>query len=162
MLNQAITIPKQPVLGGVGGNPYIYLQFTNAAGGVMSEEILLGRCVQGLNLSRELINQAILNALVETIGCSNSGGPTISLGGDIVFSHGLSAKLIFRNNPRGTHTAEATSSVRLIAQGQRITIPKQPSSGGVGGNPLITIQFVDCQSGAALGDAVLLGRCNQL
>src|SRR6266567_537985 len=29
---QAITIPKQPVLGGVGGNPFIWVQFVNAAG----------------------------------------------------------------------------------------------------------------------------------
>src|SRR2546430_1503351 len=29
---QSIQIPKQPVLGGVGGNPYIYLQFVDANG----------------------------------------------------------------------------------------------------------------------------------
>jgi len=29
---QTITIPKQPVLGGAGGNPFMWVQFVNAAG----------------------------------------------------------------------------------------------------------------------------------
>ena len=160
-LDKAITIPKQPVRGGVGGNPHISLQFTNAAGVATSEEIYLGRCVQGLSLTRDLINQAFVNAIVEATGCSNSGGPNISLGGEIVLS-GMNAKLIFRNNLQGTHTAEATSNVRLIAEGTRITLPKQPSSGGVGGNPIISLQFVNCETGATLGAPITLGRCNQL
>jgi hypothetical protein len=160
-LDRSITIPKQPVRGGVGGNPHIWLQFTNGSGGAMSEEIYLGRCVQGLNVSRDLINEALINANVEATSCSNSGGPNITLGGEIVLS-GINAKLIFRNNLKGTHTAEATSNVRLIAEGTKLVLPKQPSSGGVGGNPLISLQFVNCQTGATLGDPILLGRCNQL
>jgi hypothetical protein len=38
--------PKQPVLGGVGGNPWIYLQFIDGQGNALSGERLLGRCVQ--------------------------------------------------------------------------------------------------------------------
>jgi hypothetical protein len=160
-IDHAITIPKQPVRGGVGGNPLIYLQFTTAAGAPLSEEIFLGRCVQGLNVSRDIVNDAILTAIVDAINCKNSGGPTITIGGELVLS-GLNAKIIFRNNSKGTHTAEATTNVQLIAEGTTITLPKQPSQGGVGGNPLITIQFVNCQTGAALGDPIVLGRCNQL
>jgi hypothetical protein len=160
-LDKSITIPKQPVRGGVGGNPHIWLQFTNGGGGAISEEIYLGRCVQGLSVSRNLINEALVNAIVEATGCSNSGGPNITLGGEIVLS-GMNAKLIFRNNAKGTHTAEATSNVRLIAEGTRLVLPKQPSSGGVGGNPLISLQFINCQTGATLGDRIVLGRCNQL
>ena len=36
---QTITIPKQPVLGGVGGNPFMWVQFVNAAGTPTSDEI---------------------------------------------------------------------------------------------------------------------------
>src|SRR5438046_110851 len=43
---QTIQIPKQPVLGGVGGNPWIFLQFTDGKGNVVSDSFLLGRCVQ--------------------------------------------------------------------------------------------------------------------
>ena len=41
-----ITIPKQPVQGGVGGNPYIYLQYQDANGKPLSTSTFLGRCVQ--------------------------------------------------------------------------------------------------------------------
>src|SRR5947207_2792029 len=42
----AIQIPKQPVLGGVGGNPWIYLQFLTGGGAAIGPEYLVGRCVQ--------------------------------------------------------------------------------------------------------------------
>src|SRR6266480_4813744 len=42
---QSIQIPKQPVLG-VVGNPWIFLQFTDGKGNVVSDSFLLGRCVQ--------------------------------------------------------------------------------------------------------------------
>ena len=160
-LEKSITIPKQPSRGGVGGNPHIWIQFANGGGGALSEEIYLGRCVQGLNVSKTLINEAILRAIVEGTDCSNKGGPFINIGGEVILS-GINAKIIFRNNFKGTHTAEAVTSVKLLAEGTKIVLPKQPSRGGVGGNPLISIQFVDCKTGAALGDKVLLGRCTHL
>src|SRR5437763_14021114 len=45
---EAITIPKQPVLGGAGGNPFIWLQLVADRGAPLTGEIYLGRCVQGL------------------------------------------------------------------------------------------------------------------
>src|SRR5262249_8942534 len=40
---QTISVPKQPVRGGVGGNPWIYAQLASD-GKVVSDEILVGRC----------------------------------------------------------------------------------------------------------------------
>ncbi len=45
---QSIQIPKQPVFGGVGGNPYIWLQFMDSHDNPLSGTTFLGRCVQGL------------------------------------------------------------------------------------------------------------------
>src|SRR5260370_24775506 len=45
---QSIQIPKQPVLGGVGGNPYISIQLTDANNNPLSGTTFLGRWVQGL------------------------------------------------------------------------------------------------------------------
>lgn len=42
----AFSFPKQPVLGGVGGNPWISVRFADASGQPMGTETLLGRCVQ--------------------------------------------------------------------------------------------------------------------
>ena len=45
--DEQIVIPKQPVLGGAGGNPFIWVQFVGANGAALSGEIFVGRCVQG-------------------------------------------------------------------------------------------------------------------
>jgi hypothetical protein len=159
-LGTSITIPKQPVRGGVGGNPYIYLQFVDGSGNALSDEFFLGRCVQGLTLSPELINQALALVNVHGDGCSNKGGPYITLDGLLTLS-GVKAKFIFRNNVKGTHTAEETRDVTLLDDGTKLVIPKQPSRGGVGGNPIIIIQFLH-GDGTPIGDPINLGRCVQL
>ena len=41
-----VAFPKQPVLGGVGGNPWISFQFLSGTGATLTDEYLLGRCVQ--------------------------------------------------------------------------------------------------------------------
>ena len=160
-LGEKITIPKQPSRGGVGGNPHIWIQFTDAHGNALSEEVYLGRCVQGLNVSADLLTEALAYLTVTGGGCSNKGGPWITFDGTLVLS-GVKAKLIFRNNLKGTHTAERTTSVDLIVEGEEIRLPKQPVRGGVGGNPLISVKFIDCETGEAVSDPVHLGRCNQL
>ncbi len=43
---ETIQFAKQPPLGGVGGNPHIWLVFTDENGNPISDEIYLGRCVQ--------------------------------------------------------------------------------------------------------------------
>ena len=41
-----VQFAKQPVRGGAGGNPWIYLQFLDAAGAPFGQESLIGRCSQ--------------------------------------------------------------------------------------------------------------------
>ncbi len=159
-LGDTITIPKQPVQGGVGGNPHIWIQFHDGEGKNLTKELYLGRCVQGLEISPEFVSEIVSAAEVSSLDCSNSGGPVINVGDTLTFS-GLHARLIFRNNLRGTHTAEDMRDVELIVKGSKTTIPKQPVQGGAGGNPIISVQFLD-GAGDAIGKAVKLGRCNQL
>jgi hypothetical protein len=40
------TFPKQPVRGGVGGNPWIFAGFTDGDGNDLGDATLLGRCEQ--------------------------------------------------------------------------------------------------------------------
>lgn len=155
----SLTIPKQPVNGGVGGNPYIYIKFTDGHGNDLSDEILLGRCVQGMNISSDLVQTAAALAHVSAGNCSNKGGPTITLDGEITLG-GLHATFIFRNNPKGTHTAEDSRDVVIIAEGSKILIPKQPSKGGAGGNPIISLQFLE--GNKPLTEPVVLGRCTDI
>src|SRR5439155_1286152 len=77
-LGDKIVIPKQPVLGGVGGNPHIFIQFFNNAGN-LSDEIYLGRCVQGLKLENDFLNATLAQVLIGSEGCYNHPGPSPQL-----------------------------------------------------------------------------------
>jgi len=159
-LGTKITIPKQPVLGGVGGNPHIWLQFCDPSQGNLTEEIYLGRCVQGLALENDFLNDTTAGLLIGSSGCENNPGPKITFSGGGSLS-GLDAKLILRNNLKGTHTAEWQTTVTLLPDGTAVTIPKQPVQGGSGGNPLIWIQFLQ-GNGNPIGEPQFLGRCNKI
>ncbi len=44
---EEISFNKQPPLGGVGGNPHIFLQFADHEGNALGDRLYLGRCKQG-------------------------------------------------------------------------------------------------------------------
>ena len=155
-----IVIPKQPVLGGVGGNPYIWMQFLDDSGAALTGEIYLGRCVQGLAVSEDFDDPALASIDVSATGCSNNPGPTITFSGSVTPS-GLTCRFIFRNNLKGTHTAVATADVTVLPSGNTIQIPKQPVLGGSGGNPWIWLQLLE-DDGTLIGDPLFLGRCVQM
>jgi hypothetical protein len=160
---ETIRFNKQPSRGGVGGNPWIYAEFSDGGGSPISDEILFGRCVQGLDptmLDFEMMADAELT--VTTGECQNSGGPTISLVGELTLS-GLGARIIFRNNQKGTHEHDEYTDVdvNILDPGESITIAKQPPRGGAGGNPLIWFQFVD-GNGDPYGGEIFLGKCNKI
>jgi hypothetical protein len=160
-----IVIPKQPSHGGVGGNPFIWVQFVDAAGTPTSEEIYLGRCVQGerYGFNHAQTTSALGNAEFEITSCENSPGPFIDVTAGLEYE-GLGLRIIFRNNDNpvdGPHEASVSDAMAVIPAGLSYTFPKQPSQGGVGGNPWIFAGFLD-DAGTALGEATLLGRCEQL
>jgi hypothetical protein len=164
----SITIPKQPVLGGVGGNPFIWIQFEDGNGHALSDEFYLGRCVQGLKGSNSIDWASAARALatLTVSDCSNSPGPYITLYGDMLVKSGLDAVFMFANNDNpvgGPHraTADKVVKVSLVPPGMDIRFNKQPSQGGVGGNPWIWFNFLN-GSGSPLGDPALIGRCEQL
>jgi len=158
-----LVFAKQPSRGGVGGNPWIYLQFNDCKGKDYTKPILLGRCVQGLSTGKadfDLPTGARMN--VSGGECSNSPGPYITLDGEMKLG-GLGAKLILTNNAKFTHAASAdvVIDIVLIEDGKSLTFHKQPSCGGAGGNPWIYVQFCDGK-GDAFGSPILVGRCNKL
>lgn len=161
---ETIHFAKQPSRGGVGGNPYIFVQFFDGGWKALSSPILLGRCVQGLKpgalLFKELADAA-LDAVV-TGDCSNSPGPEIALEGGVALG-ALNAKLIFTNNRKGTHlsSSDVVVDLEILPAGQELVFPKQPPLGGVGGNPHIYFQFVN-DAGSPLSSEFYLGRCVQL
>lgn len=165
---ESITIPKQPVLGGVGGNPFIWVQLEDGNGRAVTGEVFLGRCVQGLRNTTSADFSSLARALanITVADCQNSPGPWITLDGDLSVAAGLDAVFILKNNDNpvdGPHraSADAVVKVNLVPPGHDVRFNKQPSRGGVGGNPWIWFNFLD-GAGVALEDPDLLGRCEQL
>ena len=160
-----IVIPKQPVLGGVGGNPFIWLQWLNGDGTPASDEIFVGRCVQGAgwHVDGPTATTASAYATFDSISCENSPGPYITFDSGLSLG-GLIARIIFRNNDNpvgGPQKADATTDITMIGSGTSFTFPKQPVNGGVGGNPWIFAGFTD-GGGVSLSVNNLVGRCEQL
>jgi hypothetical protein len=160
-----IVIPKQPVDGGVGGNPFIWVQILDTNGNALTPPIFLGRCVQG-PLTTSFLAPLAATATLTALDCTNNPGPDIDVEGALGFTAGVIAEFIFsnQNDPvDGTHLArgQTAASVTVVPQGFSLTFPKQPVLGGVGGNPWISVQFVDGH-GNPFGSEVLLGRCVQL
>ncbi len=162
---ESIVIPKQPVLGGTGGNPFIWIQLLDNNDKALSGEVYLGRCVQGLfQPQADFFNLVAAMARVAVLDCTNNPGPNINLDGDLSFARGIKARFIFRNNDNpvsGPHEADVVRDVVIVATGTSLSFPKQPVQGGAGGNPWISVQFKDAQN-KPLGNEVLLGRCVQL
>jgi len=160
---ETITFAKQPPLGGAGGNPWIYLQLLDGSGNAITDEILLGRCVQGLmETDLDFLMTAPAHADVSAADCANSPGPQITVTGELVLG-GLDARLIFRNNEKGTHEhiEETEVSITILPKDETIVFAKQPPLGGVGGNPRIYFAFAD-DDGNAISSEFYLGRCVQL
>jgi hypothetical protein len=130
----------------------------------MGDEIFVGRCVQGSSFkgSQQLATTASSYVDYRVSGCSNNPGPTITFDAGFSIS-GLNARIIFRNNVKGTHEAivESSTVAEVIHPGTAFSFPKQPVLGGVGGNPWIWTQFTDA-SAVALSNEILLGRCVQI
>ena len=166
LLNEGETIQfaKQPPLGGVGGNPFIFLQFLDGTMTPFSDPQLLGRCVQGLDpVVEDLDLSSVGEVSVTSGGCSNKGGPFISLSGEITLS-GINARLTFTNSDQfPPHISEEDVQVDFVVldPGEQITFAKQPPLGGAGGNPLIYFQFTDAD-GQPISNELFLGRCSKL
>lgn len=163
-----IVIPKQPVRGGVGGNPFIWVQFIDADGQPIGDEIFIGRCVQGYTFkgAQQVDESAVATSTYTVQGCANSPGPDITFDAGLALA-GLDARIIFRNNDNpvgGPHEASedvVSDPLEVIPDGTAYTFPKQPVLGGVGGNPWIWTQFMDGNA-RTVSDEILLGRCEQL
>lgn len=158
-----IKFAKQPSAGGTGGNPWIYLAWTDGDGNYYGKPTLLGRCVQGLFKTERFMRlPSSAHTTVMTGGCDNSGGPEIDLNGELTIG-GLGAQLIFTNNRkfRHVHEEDVVVQITILEDGQTITIDKRPPEGGAGGNPHLYLQF-ETDEGSPLSDLFYLGRCVQL
>lgn len=96
-----------------------------------------------------------------TVGtCSLSPAGQITLTGELALA-GLDARLIFRNNQKGTHerTDDLAATTVLIPADETIIIPAPSLQGPPGPAPFIVVQFIDA-NGNPISAEIDLGACD--
>lgn len=156
-----VTIPETSATASANA-PAIYVQLVDAAGLPLTEEVAIGTCGDAPFPMRTAISlPALANLAVSVSDCANAGGPRITLGGTVELT-GLSARLVARDPSTGALEGAVTLGAPVVAlAATTLEIPKQPSRGGVGGNPWIWVQLVGAD-GAPLSDELFVGRCVEL
>jgi len=114
-----------------------------------------------VSVTQSFSQNAHVEVRTSATGCSNNPGPYITIDGSMGLG-GVKARIILTNNERWTHVAsdDVIADVDIAPAGQNLTFHKQPSQGGVGGNPWIYFQLNNCK-GTTLSNPLLLGRCVQ-
>ncbi len=157
-------LPKQPVLGGVGGNPWISVALAtlDEAGAIVliSTPVVVGRCVQGVTSDAVTLTADLpANAFATATGldCSSKGSH-VSLDASAALSP-LFAAVVFDNNLKKVvhRSIQATDSIVTLAGGD--THKGWGQADGAGGNPLVYLRFVTDSGGTA---DYLVGRCKDL
>src|SRR5438093_5894568 len=140
----------------------MYRRLCEIAGAATVVAMVAGSASGAASVSTTVTIPASVTASVTAAGCTNNPGPFITISGELALG-GITARLTFQNNVKGTHThtEDVTTDVVIIPAGEKITFAKQPPQGGVGGNPLIYLQFTD-GAGNPISDETFLGRCVQV
>jgi hypothetical protein len=138
--------PKQPSLGGVGGNPYFWFALDGQS---LSQAQFLGRCVEQSTprkIARNFNQGAILSLALSQLDCNNTGGPniTITAGRN---ENAVIGNVIESNNYKGTlQSADIKAQLGIVFENGKIMAPKSVAAGGAGGNPIVKVQFLQCMN----------------
>jgi len=157
---QAVQFDKKGSLPkGIGGNPYIFIQFFDNSGNPLTDQILVGRCVQGGGpIDAEMLVAALAAMLVS---CENNPGPWIYINDGGLTLSGVTATITLSGGPPGHQDSVSSLPVQIVPHGFSVVWPKQPPLGGAGGNPIISAQFWHGSVTNPIGNPVTLGRCVQ-
>ena len=161
--NAPIPFPQQTVVGGLGNDPFLWLQLIDAQGKPLTSEIFLGQCSQG-----SFTPSAVLTVPLDTFmelsssDCNVSPGPIVAVENGSADLSSINGKLVFRtsSDPRG-HRDEAVLDLVLLPAGQTYTIPQQDLQGQISANPHISVQLRE-GGGEPVGNEIRFGRCSTI
>jgi hypothetical protein len=134
------TFKKQPPLGGVTGNPAIYVQLLSGSTPV-TEPIYVGRCVQSAkkHITANFSSPVLLQMIASSLDCNNGGGNQITFGGNFGGQSALSA-LITLKGGNGKWTDQTVGSVQVQLNAGFGPFSKKGSDpNGVTGNPWVSL-----------------------
>lgn len=140
------SLPKQPSLGGVGGNPYFWFGLEGEA---LSQAQFLGRCVSQstpAKINRKFNQAAIVSLALSQLDCNNTGGPNITITSGRS-ENAVVGNIIETNNAKGTLLAtDVAAKLGIVFANGSVSVPKSVAAGGAGGNPLVKVQFLQCMN----------------
>ena len=154
------TFAKQPPLGGVTGNPAIYVQLLNGSTPV-TDPVYVGRCQGGSkkHINASFSSPSLLQLIASSLDCNNGGGNQITFGGDWNGTTGISA-LITLKGGNGKFTDQTVGTVKAELTGAIGPFSKKGSDpNGVTGNPWVSLAPVVDGVIGAYTDPV---KCNKL
>jgi hypothetical protein len=161
-------IAKQPPLGGVGGNPFIYYRSPDGV------NHYIGRCVQDgkighLNHGRwssDFGVNGFSTSTVQAVSCSNKGS-SLNIG-HTASTDGVDGTLVFSNsdlglNPQHINDTDVAASWTFSLAGSQIRKGQHNGVPGPGGNPLVSTATGPTVGGVTVfGAPTDHGRCNKL
>jgi hypothetical protein len=145
-----------------GDDAYVWMQLLDAQNRPLSDEVFLGSCGAAEG-SVETVAPIAARALVTatTYNCGDGARATLNVASALQLED-MKVRFIFRETDDASDpivaTVDSTTKLSMTSHPQQISLPKQPSRGGVGGNPWIYAQFLDAVA-RPVGDQLLLGRC---
>ena len=161
--NTPIPLTQQQVVGGLGDNPFLWLQLVDSKGRPMSSEIFLGQCSQGtFNASASLLVPLDTTAEITTDACATSRPEVQVINGSAEFSP-INGRLILRSTTEvhGGQKNEVTLDLVLLPTGQEYAFPQPIVQGQISANPQISLQFRE-GGGSPVGNQINFGRCSTL
>jgi hypothetical protein len=154
------TFAKQPPLGGVTGNPAIYVQLLSGTTPV-TDPVYIGRCVQAAkkHIDASFSSATLLQLFASSLDCNNGGGNQITFGGNFGGSSAVSAVITLKGG-NGKWTDETVGTVKADLFGAIGPFSKKGSDpNGVTGNPWVSLAAV---VNGVVGDFTDPVHCNQL
>jgi hypothetical protein len=148
---------------GPAGNPYVFVRPVNGVGAYeLADEVLLGRCVQGLSpYATEFLLDSDVSVDVTAGDCSNHPGPWVTLGGEIrIGGFDVIVRLANKLGPT-KHSVSDDTEVSFLIWGDNIAPIPKGGRYGAGGQPHIFFQWLR-HDGATYGEPIYLGRCKDI
>ena len=161
--NEVVPLPQQSVVGLIGGNPFMWLQLTDEKGKPLTSEIFLGQCDQGsFTPTAQLAIPVEVSGDILATECESVTGPMVVLNSIADVSQ-VNGKLIFRSSSSPTGQGGKPDAVLdlVVSVGQVFPFPADPAEGGIGGNPLVSMELHE-EGGAELASPIHFGRCEAI
>jgi len=123
----AVNAPEKPLI-----NPFMWMQFIDAAGKPLGKQVFLGRCAEGgFRVKSVLVLPVATDPQPGVMRASLRRRPDSSAGGSTALETGLRVRLVFWSveNPHELSTPvihPASIELKLLEAGAAFRIPKQP------------------------------------